>query len=67
MARIAKSDIAMNGKKVFCRQPAPISGYERLSNGLQVMWINNMSDLETIAVKVMNYCNIGNDMIEIIK
>ena len=67
MARIAKSDIAMNGKKVFCRQPAPISGYERLSNGLQVMRINNMSDLETIAVKVMNYCNIGNDMIEIIK
>ena len=67
MARIAKSDIALNGKKVFCRQPAPISGYEKLSNGLQVMRINSMSELETITEKVMKYCNIGNDMIEIIK
>ena len=67
MARIAKSDIALNGKKVFCRQPAPISGYEKLSNGSQVIVINSMQDLQTITDKVMEYCNIGNDMIEIIK
>ena len=66
MARIAGQDIILNGKKVFYRKSVPIDGYNNLSNGLQIITIATLSDLQTITAAVQKYCQIDDDMIDII-
>lgn len=66
MARIAGQDICLNGSRVFYRKAVPVDGYNRLSNGLQVMKIDNVSDLKTITDEVEKYCQIEDDMIMVI-
>lgn len=51
----------------FYRKAVPVDGYDRLSNGLKVMKIDNVSDLKTIIDEVGIYCQIENDMIMVIK
>lgn len=66
MARIAEGDILLDGKNVFYRKRAPADGYRKLSNGLQVINISTLQDLQTITAEVKRYCGIDDDMITII-
>lgn len=50
----------------FYRKAVPVDGYDRLSNGLKVMKIDNVSDLKTITDEVGKYCQTENDMIMVI-
>ena len=66
MARIAGQAIQIHGNSVFYRKAAPVDGYNKLSNGLQIITIATLSDLQTITAAVQNYCQIDDDMIAII-
>ena len=63
MARIAGQGMQLDGKNIFYRSPAPIAGYNNLSNGLQVMPISTVSELRRITDEVIKYCQIDNKMI----
>ena len=63
MARIAGQGKQLDGKNIFYRSPAPIAGYNNLSNGLQVMPISTISELKRITDEVIKYCQIDNKMI----
>lgn len=65
MARIAGQGIQLNGNNVFYRKAVPVNGYNKLSNGLQVIKINSLSDLKTIMEEVKRYCQIDDGMITI--
>ncbi len=66
MARIAGQAIQLHGNNVFYRKSVPVDGYNKLSNGLQLITIDSLSDLQTITVAVQKYCQIDDDMIAII-
>lgn len=66
MARIAGQAIRLNGNSVFYRKAVPVDGYNKLSNGLQIIAINSLPDLQTITIAVQKYCQIDDDMITII-
>ena len=66
MARITEQGIILNEKNVFYRKAVPVDGYNRLSNGLQLVTINTVSDLQTITNYIMKYCQIEDNMIAII-
>lgn len=65
MARIAGQGIQIHGNNVFYRTAVPVNGYNKLSNGLQIIAIDNISDLRIITDEVKKYCQIDDDMIEI--
>lgn len=66
MARIAGEGIQIRGNSVFYRRAVPVNGYNRLSNGLQIITVNSLSDLQTITAEVKKYCRIDDGMITII-
>ena len=66
MARIAGQSIQIHGNSVFYRKAVPVDGYNKLSNGLQIITINTLPDLQTITTAVQKYCQIDDDMITII-
>lgn len=66
MARIAGQAIQIHGNSVFYRKSVPVDGYNKLSNGLQIITIATLSDLQTITAAVQKYCQIDDDMIAII-
>lgn len=66
MARIAGQAIRIHGISVFYRVAVPLDGYNKLSNGLQVITITTLSDLQMITAAVQKYCQIDDDMIAII-
>ena len=66
MARIAGQGIQFHGKSVFYRTAVPVYGYNKLSNGLQIIAISTLSDLQMITAAVQKYCQIDDDMITII-
>ena len=66
MARIAGQCIQLNGNNVFYRKVVPVTGYDKLSNGLQVMKIDSLSKLQTITNEIKSYCQIDDDMVKII-
>lgn len=66
MARIAGQAIHIRGNSVFYRVAVPLDGYNKLSNGLQVITITTLSDLQMITAAVQKYCQIDDDMIGII-
>ena len=66
MANITRQYISLNEYNVFCRHAELIGGYNRLSNGLQVTKIGNISDLQKITNEIKKYCQIDDDMIKII-
>ena len=66
MARIAGQAIQIHGNSVFYRKSVPVDGYNKLSNGLQIITIATLSDLQTITAAVQRYCQIDDDMIAII-
>lgn len=66
MARIAGQAIRIHGISVFYRVAVPVDGYNKLSNGLQVITITTLSDLQMITAAVQKYCQIDDDMIAII-
>ncbi len=65
MAYIFKSDMNFNQKQLFYRQPAPIDGYIRLSNNLQVLQVENYLDLKITVEKLKKYCDLDDSMITI--
>lgn len=65
MTYIFKSEINLNEKKLFYRQPAPIEGYSRLSNNLQVLKVENYSELKITVEKLKKYCDLDDSMITI--
>ncbi|MCM1222303.1 MAG: HIRAN domain-containing protein [Lachnospiraceae bacterium] len=65
MARIAGQGIQINGKNVFYRRTVPVDGYNKLLNGLQIIKIDNISDLRTITAEIKKYCQIDDDTIAI--
>lgn len=66
MARIAGQGIQLRDKNVFYRKSVPVYGYNRLSNDLQVMNIDNTAELQTITNEIKDYCQLDDDMIKII-
>lgn len=66
MARIEEQGIQLRGNSVFYRKAVPVDGYNKLSNGLQVIAINSLADLQTITNEVQKYCQISDKMITII-
>ncbi len=66
MARIAGQAIRLHGNNVFYRKSVPVDGYNKLSNGLQLITIDSLSNLQAITVAVQKYCQIDDDMIAII-
>lgn len=66
MARIAGQGISLNGSSVFSRQAVSLNGYNKLSNGLQIIKVDSLSDLQAITQKVKAYCQIDDEMIAII-
>jgi hypothetical protein len=66
MARIAGQAIQIHGNSVFYRKAVPVDGYNKLSNGLQIITITTLSDLQMITAAVQKYCQIDDDMISII-
>ncbi|WP_337790065.1 hypothetical protein [Ruminococcus bicirculans (ex Wegman et al. 2014)] len=66
MARIAGQAIQLHGNSVFYRKSVPVDGYNKLSNGLQIITIATLSDLQAITAAVQKYCQIDDDMIAII-
>lgn len=66
MARIAGQGIRINGNNVFYRKAVLVDGYNKLSNGLQVIRIADMSDLLLIADEVKKYCQISDDTVKVI-
>lgn len=66
MARIAGQAIQIHGNSVFYRKSVPVDGYNKLSNGLQIIAITTLSDLQAITAAVQKYCQIDDDMIAII-
>ena len=65
MTYIFKSDMDLNQKKLFYRQPASIEGYIRLSNNLQVLKVENYSELKITVEKLKKYCDLDDSMITI--
>lgn len=61
MARISGAGIQLNDRNVFYR-----SNVDGLSNGVQIMRIDNITDLQNITDKIKKYCQIDDDMIKII-
>ena len=66
MARIAGQAIQLHGNSEFYRKSVPVDGYNKLSNGLQIITIATLSDLQAITAAVQKYCQIDDDMIAII-
>lgn len=66
MARIAGQGIHINGSNVFYRKAVPVDGYNKLSNGLQVIKVADMSDLLLIADEVKKYCQLSDDTVKVI-
>lgn len=66
MARIAGQGIRVNGSNVFYRKAVPVDGYNKLSNGLQLIRVVDMSDLLLIADEVKKYCQIADDTVKVI-
>lgn len=66
MARIGGQGISLNGSSVFYRQTVPLNGYNKLSNGLQIIKVDSLSALQAITQKVQAYCQIDDDMLAII-
>lgn len=66
MARITGQAIQIHGNNVFYRQAVPVDGYNKLSNGLQIITITTLLDLQTITTEIQKYCQIDDDMITII-
>ncbi len=66
MARISGANIQLNDRNVFYRSNIHVNNCKKLSNGIQIMRIDNITDLQTITDKVKKYCQIDDDMIEII-
>ena len=66
MARIAGYGLSINGQGVFYRKSVPVDGYNKLTNGLQVMSVDTLSELQLITAEVKKYCQIDDDMITII-
>lgn len=67
MARIAGQSMQIHGKNVFYRRAVPVDGYHTLSDGLQVISVTQLSDLQYITGEIKNYCQIQNELIEIIR
>lgn len=66
MARIASQQFKLRDKYIFYRKSVPVEGYVKLSNGLQVISIDNISDLYVIVDKVKKYCQINDNMVSIV-
>lgn len=66
MARIAGQAIQLHGENVFYRKTVPVNGYYKLSNGLQVIAISTIADLQEVTDKIKKYCQIENDFIVIL-
>ncbi|MCD7811028.1 MAG: HIRAN domain-containing protein [Ruminococcus sp.] len=66
MARIATQSIQIHGNNVFYRKAESVDGYNKLSNGLQVITITMLSDLQIITAAIKKYCHIDDNMITII-
>lgn len=65
MSRIANEKYRCSDKNVFSRGAA-ISGYRKLSNGLQVMPVEKINDLEDICKTVLIYCGANEDLFKIV-
>ena len=63
MARISDQPIELNGQYVFYRSPIPYDGCSRLSNGIQVASVQSMAELQAVTEQIMQYCEIGDDLI----
>ena len=66
MARIAGQAIQIHGNSVFYRKSVPVDGYNKLSNGLQIIRIDSIDDLKFITEEIKKYCRISDDMITIV-
>lgn len=66
MARIAGQGITIHGNSAFYRKAVPVDGYNKLSNGLQIITINSLADLQTLTKEVQKYCQIDDNMITVI-
>lgn len=66
MARIAGQGIQLRDQNVFYRKAVPVYGYNRLSNDLQVMNIDNTAELQTITNEIKDYCQLDDDVVKII-
>lgn len=66
MARIANKGIKLHGNNAFYRKAVPIDGYNKLSNGLQIIKIDSIDDLKFITEEIKKYCHISDDMITIV-
>lgn len=66
MARIANKGITLHGNNAFYRKAVPIDGYNKLSNGLQIIKIDSIDDLKFITEEIKKYCRISDDMITIV-
>jgi len=62
MARIAKQGIQINSNNVFYRKAVPVKGYNKLSNGLQIISINTITELQFITNAVKKYCQIDDNI-----
>lgn len=65
MSRIANERYRCSDKNVFSRG-AVVSGYRKLSNGLQVMPVEKKDDLKNICETVLIYCGANKDLFEIV-
>ena len=66
MARITGQAIQIHGNSAFFRKAVPEDGYNKLSNGLQIITITTLSDLQTITTAIKKYCQIDDSLIKII-
>lgn len=66
MARITEQNIRLNGRTAFYRKPIPIEGYNKLSNGLQVIWIKSLPELQTMIKEIQRCCRINDGTITVI-
>lgn len=66
MARIELQTIRLHGNSVFYRNVVPVNGCNKLSDGLQVISVGTLSDLQEITSQIKKYCQIDDNMISII-
>ncbi|MCM1329128.1 MAG: hypothetical protein NC253_06755 [Ruminococcus sp.] len=67
MARISGQNIRLKEKNVFFRKAVPEDGYCKLSNGSQVMMIDNYAGLQEITEMIKKYCKIDDDKIKLLR
>ena len=66
MARITEQNIRLSGRTAFYRKPIPIEGYSKLSNGLQVIGIKSLPELQTMIKEIQRCCRINDGTITVI-